>query len=100
MTQLKELRIQAKEQGIKEYSTMNKSDLVLTLQGKRVPKRLRKNQVSVLTQTDFPICNMCGLQALTLHLCFKADAERRKIAYDCDMMVDIDTGEVLGYSRY
>ena len=43
MTYLKELQKQAKERGIKGYSTMCKSDLELALQGKRVPKKLKKN---------------------------------------------------------
>ena len=53
MTQLKELRQQVKAQGIKGYSVMNRDDLILALQGKPVPKKLRKNQVSIGTQTDF-----------------------------------------------
>ena len=56
MTQLQELRKQAKEKGLKGYSTMNINDLQLLLDGKRVPKKLRKNQVSVETQTDFKVC--------------------------------------------
>ena len=89
MTQLKELKRQAKERGIKGYSVLKKDELILALQGKPVPKRLRKNQVSVGTQTDFPICNEC----------FKADAERRqnKVINDGDMIVDAETGEVLEY---
>ena len=94
MTQLKELRKQAKEKGFRGYSSLCKTDLELLLQGKRVPKRLRRNQVSVGCQTDFPICNECGLQRYVTHLCFKAEA--RKIAYDGDMEVDVETGEVLG----
>ena len=96
MTQLKELRKQAKERGIKGYSTLNKGDLELTLQGKSVPKRLRKNQVSVGTQTDFPVCNDCGLEAYMTHLSFKADAKQRKVVYDGDLEFDAETGEVLG----
>ena len=103
MTLLIELRKQAKERGMKGYSTMNKDDLILALQGKRVPKKLRKNQVSVGTQTDFPICNECGLRRLVTHLCFKGDAYR-KIAHVDDVKIDVGTGEVIGhevdYSRY
>ena len=79
---------------------MNKDDLILALQGKRVAKRLRKNQVSVGTQTDFPICNECGLKALTTHLCFKADREKRKIAHVDGIEIDVETGEVLGYEVF
>ena len=82
---------------------MNKDDLILALQGKPVPKKLRKNQVSVGTQTDFPICNECGLRRFVTHLCFKADAQR-KLAYVDGMEIDVETGEVLGcevdYLRY
>ena len=103
MTQLKELRQQAKVKGIKRYSVMNKDDLILALEGKSIPKRLRKNQVSVGTQMDFPVCSECRVKALVTHLKFKADAEMRKVAYDGDMKIDVETGEVLendvDYSR-
>ena len=100
MTQLKELRKQAKERGIKGYSTMNKEDLFLVLQGKRPPKRLKKNQASIGTQTDFPVCNECGLKAIVTHLSFKMDAKDRLAAQqrcivDGDMEFDLETGEVL-----
>jgi len=39
MTQLQELRKEAKEKGLKGYSTMGVSDLQLLLAGKRVPKK-------------------------------------------------------------
>ena len=120
MPQLKELQRKAKELGIKRYSSLNKDELILALQGEPV---LRKNQRSVGTQTDFPICNECGLQRFVTHLCFKADAEQRKnqvsvgtqtdfpiynecfkaeqrknkVINDGDMIVDAETGEVLEY---
>ena len=94
MTQLQELKKQAKNLGFKGYSTLNIDELQLLLAGKPVPKRLRKNQVSVGTQTHFRPCNDCGLEALMTHLCFKADVERR-IVYDGDLEVDVDSGEIL-----
>jgi len=104
MTQLKELRQQAKAQGIKRYSVMNKDDLILALQGKPVPKKLRKNQVSVGTQTDFEMCDECSLKRLVTHLSLRANVEKRKIAYQDDLEIDVKTGEVCGYeidySRY
>ena len=98
MTQLKlqELRKQAKERGLRGYSTMDRGELGLLLVGKKVPKRLKKNQVSVGTQTDFPPCNDCGLRALLTHLSFKADAKRRIVADD-GVEIDAETGEVVGY---
>ena len=96
MTQLKELRKQAKERGLRGYSTMLKDDLILLLQGKPVPKRLRKNQVSAGTQTAFPVCNQCGLEAYMTHFFFKADAKQRKVIYDGDLEIDAETGEVIG----
>jgi len=97
MTQLKELRQQAKAQGIKGYSVMNKDD-------QPVPKKLRKNQVSIGTQTDFEVCDECSLKKLVTHLSLKANVEKRKIAYQDGLEIDVKTGEVCGYeidySRY
>ena len=107
MTQLKELRQQAKAQGIKRYSMMNKDDLILALQGKPIPKKLRKNQVNIGTQTDFEMCDKCSLKRFVAHLKFKAGyehAEMGKIVYEDDLEIDEKTGEVCGYevdySRY
>jgi len=85
---------EAKERGLKRYSTMGIGDLQLLLAGKRVPKKLCKNQVSVGTQTDFPPCNACRLEALATHLSFKA--KQRKIIYDGDLEFDAEIGELLG----
>jgi len=94
MTQLQELRKQAKERGLRGYSTMRKDDLCLLLAGKPVAKRLRKNQVSVKTQTDFRVCNDCGLrQYIDDHLMYKVE---RKIIYDGDLEFDANTGELVG----
>ena len=104
MTQLQELKEKAKEKGLKGYSRMGKFDLQLLLAGKRVPKKLRRNQVSVGTQTEFPVCSDCGLKAYITHLSFAAEAQQRKIAYVDDLKIDADTGEIVGcevdYSRY
>lgn len=83
---------------------MNIAELHLLLAWKSVPKKLRKNQVSVGTQTDFPVCNDCGLKQFITHLSFKADAQQRKIIHDGDLEIDAETGEVVDcevdYSRY
>ena len=95
MTRLKELREKARKQGFRGYSTMRKEDLELLLDCKPIAKRLRKNQVSVGAQTEFPICHECGLQRYMTHLAFKANAEERRIAHvDNNMRIDMDTGEV------
>ena len=102
MTQLQDLKQKAKERGFRGYSTMNCGELLLLLAGKKVPKRLKKNQVSVGTQTDFRPCNDCGLEAYMTHLSFKAAAQER--VHDGDLEVDVMTGEVVGcevdYFRY
>jgi len=104
MTQLKELREIAKERGLKGYSALRKDDLYLLIAGKPVPKKRRKNQVSVGTQTDFEMCDGCSLKKLVTHLSLKANVEKRKIAYQDDLEIDVKTGEVCGYeidySRY
>ena len=97
MTKLQDLRKEAKERGLKGYSTMGVADLQLLLAGKQVPKKLRKNQVCVGTQTDFPPCHDCGIKAIATQLSFKADTEERKIIYDGDLRIDAKTGEVLEY---
>lgn len=97
MTQLQELKKQAKERGLKRYSKMNVFELQLLLSGKRIPKKLRKNQVSVGMQTDFKPCNDCGLRwYIDDHLMYKVD-KKRKIIYDGDLEFDGETGELCGY---
>ena len=104
MTQLQDLRKQAKEKGLKGYLTMGVDDLKLLLAGKPVPKKLRKNQVSIGTQTDFEMCDECSLKRLVIQLSLKANVEKRKIAYQDGLEIDVKTGEVCGYeidySRY
>ena len=104
--ELKELKEQAKEKGLKGYHRMGKRDLQLLLAGKHVPKKLKRNQKCVDTQTDFPVCNECGLKAYVTHLSFKADADerKRKLVYDGDLVFDGETGELVecevDYNRY
>ena len=97
MPLLKELRLQAKERGFRGYSVMSKGDLELMLAGlPPAPKKLRKNQVSRGTQTDFPICQECALKKVVTHLRFKDDANCRQIAHVDDEEIDTRTGEVVG----
>ena len=96
MTQLQDLKKLCKDRGLKGYSTLCKNDLIMLLGGKRVPKRLKRNQVSVETQTDFPPCNECGLKALMTHLIFKANSQC-KIIYDGELEIDAETGEVVSW---
>ena len=67
MTQLQELKKRAKEKGLKGYSSLNMYQLQLLLAGKSVPKKLRKNQISVETQTDFKSSDECSLKKLATH---------------------------------
>ena len=94
LTQLQDLIKQAKERGFKGYSTLSKLDLQLLLAGKPVPKKMKKNHVSVGIQTDYRPCVNCGLEAMMTHLSFKAAAGYR-IIYDGDLEIDVATGEVV-----
>ena len=98
MTQLQELRKQARERGLKGYSTLSKDNLERLLQGMPLVKKLKSNQVSVGTQTDFPPCKDCALtQLIRDHLMYKDDArQRRKTTVLDDMEIDVETGEVVG----
>ena len=104
MTLLKELRQKAKEQGLKGYSTLSKDNLQCWLAGKPIIKTLKSNQVSVGTQTDFPICLGCMTKKCVSHMLFKDDAKKRKISCLDGLEIDTETGEVLAcevdYARY
>ena len=57
---LKELRKEAKERGLKGYSTLSKDQLIQFLSGEIVKKKLKKNQRCKETQTEFKQCfGMC-----------------------------------------
>ena len=90
MTQL--LREKAKERGIKGYSVLSKANLELALAGKPIVKELRKNQVCVATQTEFPVCKECALEKLLIEMVKKA---KRNVILDGNLEIDADTGEVL-----
>ena len=79
--------------GERVYSTLSKFNLQLLLAGKPVSKKMKKNHISVESQTDFRPCDDCGLGALMTHLCFKADMT---IVYDGDMEIDAASGKIVG----
>ena len=98
---LKELRKEAKERGLKGYSTLSKDQLIQLLNGEMIEKKLRKNQKSKETQTEFKQCEECAMSTLLYQLSLKAErnkikAERRIVEEDNGVIIDIDTGEVLG----
>ena len=77
----------AKEQGLKGYSGLKKFDLQCLLK--------KKNQVSIETQTDFEKC----LECYTSILRYRAKLQlKRRVAYDGDLEIDVDSGEVIGCS--
>ena len=113
MTQLKELRKQAKEKGLRGYSTLCKEDLELLLQGKSIPKKLKKNQVNVSIQTDFPLCHECALTVICKGMKLEIEANRQRktenhtdsesdnhtctdIMTDGDIKICVDCGVVCG----
>ena len=95
---LKELRIEAKERGLKGYSTLSKDQLIQLLNGEMIEKKLRKNQKSKETQTEFKWCEECAMSTLLYQLSLKTEikAERRIVEEDNGVIIDIDSGEVLG----
>ena len=101
MTQLKELKKRAKEKGLKGYSIARKHELELALTEGVL---LHKNQKSIGTQTEFLSCDNCKLRHLIESMKKLKQCENRKIIYDGDQEIDVDTGEVLrygvDYSRY
>ena len=99
---LKELRKMAKERGLKGYSTLSKDQLIQLLRGEIVKKKIMKNQRCQETQTEFKRCEECALSTmlyqLTLEAEIKAERRRRIVEEDNGVIIDIDTGEVLGMS--
>ena len=94
MTSVKDLRSEAKKRKLRGYSLLNKKQLIAALKGEPIYK---KNQVLVETQTEFSICNTCGLERYVDHLKFKAAAKEGQIVYDDDMTIDIKTGEIVDF---
>ena len=97
---------------------MCKDDLQLLLAGKRVPKKLRKNQISIGIQTDdflkcancgkidWFTCSECGMVRLIAELKRKAreaereaelEEERRSIVEENGVFINTKTGEVVDY---
>ena len=98
---LKELRKEAKERGLKGYSTLSKDQLIQLLNCEIVKKKLKKNQKSKETQTEFKQCEECALSTMFYQLTLRnktlAKRRRRRIVEeDNGVIIDIDTGEVLG----
>ena len=95
------MRKEAKERGLKGYSTLSKDQLIQLLSGEIVKKKLKKNQRCQETQTEFKQCEECAMSTLLYQLSLKAErnkikAERRIVEGDNGVIIDIDTGEVLG----
>ena len=99
---LKELRKEAKERGLKGYSTLRKDQLIQLLNGEVVKKKLKKNQRCQETQTEFKQCEECALSTMLYQLTLEGERNRtltkrrRIVEGDNGVIIDIDTGEVLG----
>ena len=98
---MKELRKEAKERGLKGYSTLSKDQLIQLLNGEMIEKKIKKNQNSKETQTEFKQCEECALSTMLYQLTLEAErnkikAERRIVEEDNGVIIDIDSGEFLG----
>ena len=100
---LKELRKEAKERGLKGYSTLSKDQLIQLLNGEMIEKKIKKNQKSKETQTEFKQCEECALSTMFYQLTLesernkiKTERRRRIVEEDNGVIIDIDSGEVLG----
>ena len=91
---MKELRKEAKQRSLRGYSTLSKDQLIQLLNGEIVKNKLKKNQWCQETQTEFKQCEECSLNQELYRLTLKA--ERRRVLEDNGVIIDIDTGEVLG----
>ena len=92
---VKELRKEAKERGLKGYSTLSKDQLIQLLSDEMIKKKFKKNQKSKETQTEFKQCEECSLDQELYRLTLKT-GRRRKILEEDGVRIDVDTGEVLG----
>ena len=92
---VKQLRKEAKELGLKGYSTLSKDQLIQLLSGEMIEKKLKKNQKSKETQTEFKQCEECSLDQELYRVTLKAERIRRIVEED-GVRIDVDTGEVLG----
>ena len=95
MSTVKKLRKEAKERGLKGYSTLSKDQLIQLLNGEMIEKKIKKNQKSKETQTEFKPCEECSLDRELYRLTLKT-GRRRRIVEEDGVRIDVDTGEVLG----
>ena len=91
---MKELRQEAKERGLRGYSTLSKDQLTKLLSGEMVKSFLKKSQRCQETQTEFKQCEECSLNKVLHQLTLKAE-RRRRVVEDNGVRIDIDNGEVL-----
>ena len=91
---MKELIKEAKQRSLRGYSTLSKDQLSQLLNGEIVKKKIKKNQRCQETQTEFKQCDECSLNQELYRLTLKV--ERRRVVEDNGVIIDIDSGEVLG----
>ena len=89
---VKELRKEAKERGLKRYSTLSKDQLIQLLSGEMIEKKFKKNQRCQESQTAFKQCEECSLDQELYRLSLKAE---RRIVEEDGVRIDVDTGEVI-----
>ena len=72
---VKFMRKEAKERGLKGYSTLSKDQLIQLLNGEMIEKKIKKNQKSKETQTEFKQCEECSLDQELYRLTLKTEEE-------------------------
>ena len=73
------MRKEAKERGLKGYSTLSKDQLIQLLNGEMIEKKIKKNQKSKETQTEFKQCEECSLDQELYRLTLKTEKEEEEL---------------------
>ena len=82
MSTVKFMRKEAKERGLKGYSTLSKDQLIQLLSGGMVKKNFKKNQRCQESQTAFKQCEECSLDQELYRLTLKTGRRRRIVEED------------------
>ena len=85
MIKINELKKQAKEKGLKGYSTLCKNDLIRLLDGKPI---LRRKLISIEKQRNFSVCDDCYLKRYVNSLKFVWRDDKKRIAKNINVQIE------------